>query len=246
MYSFFTEDSLIQGETAILKGPDVNHIKNVLRMKPGEKVRVSNGRDRSYQTEIGEFTEDSVICRILCEEEGGTELPSRIHLFQCLPKQDKMELVIQKNVELGVAQIIPVASRRSIVKLDQKKADAKVARWNAIAKSAAEQSKRLFVPEVTQVMTFAEALSYAAPFAKKAIPYENAEGMKATKAFVESLEKGEDIAVLIGPEGGFEPEEVEMAVKAGFLPLTLGKRILRTETAGMAFNAVLMFELESR
>ena len=248
MYLFFSKEIFESEGCARITGGDVNHIRNVLRMKEGEKVRVSDGASCCYTAEIADFGDEGqeVNLRLLSREEGGTELPARVHLFQCLPKQEKMEWVIQKNTELGVAEIIPVASRRCVVKLDAKKAATKVTRWNAIAESAAKQSKRLVIPEVKPVMSFAEALRYASAFPHRAIPYENAEGMKATRSFLEGLGSGEDIAVFIGPEGGFEPEEVEAAIAAGFEPLTLGKRILRTETAGMTFLALAAFFLEER
>ncbi len=233
-------------EEVRIEGEDYNHIRNVLRMKEGDQIRVSNGKDRCVRTKITSFSEGAVCCAILSEEPDGTELPARIHLFQCLPKADKMETVIQKNVELGVAEIIPVASHRCVVKLDAKKAAAKTERWNSIAESAAKQCKRLRIPQVAPVMRFEEALRYAAGFERKAIPYENAEGMTATRRFAESIRPGEDVAVFIGPEGGFEEAEVEAAKAAGVLPLSLGRRILRTETAGMAFAAMLVYELESR
>ena len=242
---FFAEASQFEGEQVTLRGTDAHHIRNVLRMKPGEEILVSDGAGRNCRAEIREIGEESVICRIL-EEDKNRELPSRIFVFQCLPKGDKMETVIQKCVELGAAGIVPVSSRYCVVKLEGKKAEGKVSRWNAIAKSAAEQSKRSLVPEVTEVKSFREALAYAASFPRKALLYENAEGMKATRDFVENLKPGEDIAVLVGPEGGFSPEEAEEAEMAGFISLSLGRRILRTETAGMAFCAVLSYTLEEK
>ena len=155
-----------------------------------------------------------------------------------------MELIIQKAVELGAWEIVPVASRRAVVKLDEKKAQAKVKRWNAIAESAAKQSGRLRIPQVRSVMSFKEAADYGAGFDKKLIPYELAKGMEQTRTALGEIQPGDSVAIFIGPEGGFEEEEVKLASERGFAPITLGKRILRTETAGMALLSVLMFQME--
>lgn len=244
MYSFFVEDSQIAEKEAYIEGADMRHIRNVLRMREGDHIRISNGKDRCFICRIAAWEEERVRLVLLEEDPEGTELASRICLFQCLPKGDKMEWVIQKNTELGAAEIIPVASRRAVVKLDAKKAKAKVERWQAIARSAAEQSKRTVVPTIHPVMDFEEALAYAEGLDLRVIPYENAEGMEATREWLKSAVPGQSIGILIGPEGGFEREEVDQAMAAGWKPLTLGKRILRTETAGMTLISALMLQLE--
>ena len=231
--------------TVIILGSDVNHIKNVLRMKPGEEIAVSNGGDgREYRCGIIELNEESILCELRFIKEDGVELPSRVHLYQGLPKADKMELIIQKTVELGVAEIIPVAMKRCVVKLDDKKGRQKTERWQAIAEAAAKQSKRGIIPVVREPISFAEAVKEASNMEVKLLPYELAEGMGATKKILENLPKGADIAVFIGPEGGFAPEEAEAAKAAGIEPVTLGKRILRTETAGLTVMAWIMYQLE--
>ena len=159
MYHFFVNQEQIGQDTVTVTGPDVNHIKNVLRMKPGEEVLISNGVDKDYVCRLQTITSDAVTAEIVTVTEGGTELPAKFYLFQGLPKSDKMEFLIQKAVELGVYQVIPVETRRTVVKLDAKKVEAKVRRWNAVSESAAKQSKRLIIPEVTGVMTFQEALN---------------------------------------------------------------------------------------
>lgn len=246
MYHFFVTQEQIDPQEIRIEGSDVNHIRNVLRMAPGEQISISS-RDEAieYTCEIAAFEADCVVVRILSRKEADTELPSRIYLFQGLPKSDKMELIIQKAVELGAYEIIPVATKRAVVKLDRKKEEAKRKRWNAISESAAKQSKRTIVPEVMQVMSFAEAIRYASQHCeKKLIPYELAEGMEETRKIFSDIHPGETVAVFIGPEGGFEEQEIEAARAAGILPITLGKRILRTETAGMTVLSVLMFRLE--
>lgn len=155
-----------------------------------------------------------------------------------------MELIIQKAVELGVYRVIPVATKRCVVKLDDKKAKSKIARWQTIAEAAAKQSKRGIIPQVTDVMSFRDALALASSMDVKMIPYEHAEGMDKTKAIMESLKPGQEIAVFIGPEGGFEEEEIQKALELGIEPVTLGKRILRTETAGFTVLSWIMYHLE--
>ena len=155
-----------------------------------------------------------------------------------------MEWIIQKAVELGAYEIIPVATRRCVVKLDDKKASSKIARWQGIAEAAAKQSKRAIVPKVSGVMTFSQAVEMAADMDVRIIPYELAEGMERTREIIDKMESGQDIAVFIGPEGGFEESEIQLAMGNGIEPVTLGKRILRTETAGMTILSWIMYRLE--
>ena len=246
MQRFFVEPYQIEEEAhrIHINGTDVNHIKNVLRMKCGEDVWISDGGDKEYHCQIEELGEDEVLLHILYAQEPEYELPNKLYLFQGLPKADKMELIIQKAVELGAYSVVPVSTRRCVVKLDNKKAEKKVSRWQQIAESAAKQSKRMLVPEVHSVMTFKEALAYAKELDVLLIPYELAKGMKETKELIQAIEPGKSIGVFIGPEGGFEEQEVADAMEAGAKPITLGHRILRTETAGLAVLSVLMFQLE--
>ncbi|MCM1123299.1 MAG: 16S rRNA (uracil(1498)-N(3))-methyltransferase [Eubacterium sp.] len=246
MYRFFVEPSQIQDKRIRITGSDFNHIKNVLRMKIGEEIAVSNGVDqREYRCGIEEYTDDEVVCTLRFIKEDGVELPSKIYLFQGLPKADKMELVIQKAVELGAYEVIPVAAKRCVVKLDEKKAAAKVNRWQGIAKAAAKQSKRGVIPKVRSVMSMQEAIGYAQDMDVKLIPYELAKDMQHTKKIIESIQPGASIALFIGPEGGYEESEIDAAIRAGIEPITLGRRILRTETAGLAVLSWLMYQLES-
>lgn len=245
MYQFFVEPSQIQGKKVIITGSDVNHMKNVLRMKTGEEIAVKNGLDgKEYRCGIEEFAQDQVICSLRFVREEGVELPSEIYLFQGIPKADKMELIVQKAVELGVFEVIPVAVKRCVVKLDEKKARAKVNRWQGIAEAAAKQCKRGMIPAVREPMTMKEAVAYAGKMDVRLIPYELAEDMAHTKKIIEAIRPGESVAVFIGPEGGFEESEVAEALAAGIEPVTLGKRILRTETAGLTVLSWLMYHLE--
>ena len=232
MQRFFVEPfQVLEEEHRItLTGPDLNHMKNVLRMRIGEDVWISDGSEKEYHCTIEEFQEDSAVLHILYAQESQYELPSRIYLFQGLPKGDKMELIIQKAVELGAYAVVPVETRRCVVKLDAKKAQKKVTRWQQISESAAKQSKRMLIPEVKNVMSWKEAL---------------AQGMKETREILAAIQPGQSVGIFIGPEGGFEEEEVRDAMEAGGKPVTLGKRILRTETAGMTMLSILMYTLES-
>ena len=252
MYHFFVEPSQIGEKDIVITGTDVNHIKNVIRLKPGDEISVSNGIDgRDYRCGIVTITEDEVQCELRFIKEDGVELPAKVYLFQGLPKGDKMELIIQKMVELGVYEIIPVAMQRCVVKLDDKKAKAKIARWQGIAEAAAKQSKRGIVPQIHAVMSYKEALAYAADMDCRLVPYEmeesldGASGMAGTKKLIEAIKPGQSVAIFIGPEGGFEDSEIQNAISQGMKPITLGKRILRTETAGMTAMAWIMYQMEN-
>ena len=245
MYQFFVEPHQIQGNQIIIEGNDVNHIKNVLRMKPGEELAVSNGLDgKEYRCGIVALEEDRILCELRFVKEDGVELSSQVYLFQGLPKADKMEMIIQKCVELGVHAVVPVATKRCVVKLDDKKAKSKISRWQGIAEAAAKQSKRRIVPGVMDVMSFKQALQFVKDFEVKVIPYELAEDISKTREIIGALQPGQKIAVFIGPEGGFEEAEIKEALESGVVPITLGKRILRTETAGLTIMSWIMYQLE--
>lgn len=250
MYRFFVRQEQIDtaGNTVILTGDDRNHIKNVLRMSEGEEVSVMvPGDDREYRCAVSGYTEDTAELKLLFVKESNVELPCEVVLYQALPKSDKMELIITKAVELGAARIVPVATKRAVVKLDGDRAGKKTARWNSISEAAAKQSKRAIIPEVSPVMTFSEAIDDCRGFDVRMIPYElsDPDSMNATRKVIGSIEPGSKIAVFIGPEGGFEESEIELATKAGFVAVTLGRRILRTETAGLVVLAWLIYNLES-
>lgn len=245
MYQFFIDDSQVMDGEVLIEGSDVNHIKNVLRMKPGEKVRVSTENGKNYFCCITELREESVRAEIVEELTEGTELPNKIYLFQGLPKSDKMELIIQKAVELGAYQIVPVAMKNCVVKLDAKKAENKVKRWQEIAKSAAKQSKRSLIPTVEMPLRYEDAISLAAQLDVVLVPYENERGMEATRSVVEGIRPGQSIGIFIGPEGGFAEDEITLAKSHDMALLSLGRRILRTETAGLAMLSILTYQLDS-
>ena len=244
MHHFFVTPQQISGDKIRIEGGDVNHMKNVLRIKLHEKAEISDGESRTYLCEVEAYEEDVAVLHILEEMEADTEPASKLYLFQGLPKSDKMELIVQKAVELGVYQVIPVAMKRSVVRLDDKKAAKKADRWNSIAESAAKQAGRSRIPEVTMPLSYNEALKMAEELDVTLLPYELAGGMEVTREVIRQIKSGQSVGIFIGPEGGFEPEEVDAAVSMGAKVITLGRRILRTETAGLATLAVLMFELE--
>lgn len=250
MYRFYVENEQINlnDKTAFITGDDVNHIRNVLRMRKGEEVSLMvPGDDREYRCAVEELAEDEIDLSLLFVKESNVELPCEVVLYQALPKADKMELIITKAVELGAARIVPVATNRAVVKLDKSRADKKTARWNAISEAAAKQSKRAIIPEVANVMTMKEALADCASYDVKIIPYELADrdSMGKTRDIIGSIKPGSKIAVFIGPEGGFTDEEIEMSKEEGLSVVTLGHRILRTETAGLVVLSWLIYNLES-
>lgn len=298
MYQFFVEENQLAGDRISILGSDVNHIKNVLRMKQGERVRVSvkleravsenasgnisledvstsedgiaQASSRSFFGTIEAITDDEVIVLIESEDENGTELANRIYLFQGLPKGDKMELIIQKAVELGVYEIIPVAMKNCVVKLDDKKAASKVKRWQAISESAAKQSKRTIIPEITMPLSWKEALKKAEELDIVLVPYENERGMEATREIMQNINRGQSIGIFVGAEGGFSTEEINQiapvengenttklsdngkdkkeeasdCIQKKSHRISLGRRILRTETAGLATLSMLIFCLD--
>ncbi len=243
MYNFFVSDGARAGDVYFVTGADHNHIKNVLRMHAGNTILVSeNGK--SHLCEITDINETAVTAKIIEENYNETELPIKIYLFQGLPKSDKMELIIQKAVELGVYAVVPVEMHRSVVKLDEKKKESRRARWQAIAESAAKQSKRNTIPEVCDVLSYKQAMAKAAELDLFLVPYENEKGMLATKEALEKVTRGASVGILIGPEGGFEPKEVAEAAQAGGTPISLGARILRAETAAIASVGMCMLYAE--
>lgn len=246
MLHLFADPSDVQDELLTITGPEVNHIRNVMRLKPGEEISVSIGEDgKEYRYGIESYTEDSVLCRLRFVKDKEVELPVKVLLFQGLPKADKMDLIVQKAVELGAAEIIPVSMERCVVKLDAGKAAKKTARWQTIAESAASQSRRSIIPRVLAPMSMREAVEYAKEQTEvRVIPYELQEDDGSVKQYLESLREGQSVSIFIGPEGGFTPAEVELAKEAGIRPISLGRRILRTETAGLAILSWLIYILE--
>lgn len=237
---FFNKNDISRGQVQLF-GEDEKHIKTVLRAREGEEMTLCDGEGMDYQCRIVSL-ERGVLLDILSKEVCETEPKTKITLYQGLPKADKMELIIQKCVELGVDRIVAVSTERAIVKLD-KKENKKLERWQKIAEAAAKQSGRGKIPEIgQQVLKFKEAVAEAKGLDGAIIPYEKEEET-GIRQFVQGFQ-GESIGVFIGPEGGFAEEEIALAQENGITPITLGKRILRTETAGMTTAAILLYELD--
>lgn len=243
MYNFFVNVENKKENRYFITGDDFNHIKNVLRMNVGEQFLVSCD-GASDLCELENIQSDTVVAKIINENYQNTNLPINIHLFQGLPKSDKLELIIQKAVELGVATVTPVSMKRSIVKIDDKKKKSKRERWQAIAEAAAKQSKRTAVPEVCDILSYKEFIDRAKELDLLLVPYECAEGMAATKAALTQIKSGMNIGIIIGPEGGFEQKEIDMARELGGKIISLGSRILRTETAAITTVAMCMLYSE--
>lgn len=237
---FFNKNDISRGQVQLF-GEDEKHIKTVLRAREGEEMTLCDGEGMDYQCRIVSL-ERGVLLDILSKEVCETEPKTKITLYQGLPKADKMELIIQKCVELGVDRIVAVSTERAIVKLDKKESK-KLERWQKIAEAAAKQSGRGKIPEIgQQVLKFKEAVAEAKGLDGAIIPYEK-EQETGIRQFVQGFQ-GESIGVFIGPEGGFAEEEIALAQETGITPITLGKRILRTETAGMTTAAILLYELD--
>ena len=246
MNRFFVPPEQIRDGIVTITGGDVNHLKNVLRLKKGGEVLVNDGSDRVYRCAVDEYGRDEARLTVLSSETVDRELPSRVVLFQGLPKGDKFDAILQKSVELGVYSVVPVEMKRCVAKWDKTRESGKLKRYRAISESAAKQSGRNFVPEVAEAMTLEDAVAYANGLDVLLVPYENEESVAETNAALDALRPDQSVGVFIGPEGGFEPEEIEKLKAAGAKTVTLGKRILRTETAGPAVLAMLVYLLEIR
>lgn len=245
MNRFFVDfDGQTFDKSIEITGEDVNHIKNVLRLKVKDEIIISDGRGRDYRCQISVIENEKVVADISDVCDNFAELETAVTLFQGFPKSDKMDFIIQKAVELGVARIVPVLTKRTVVKLEDKKAAKKTERFQAIARAAAKQSGRGIVPEVTKPVSWQEALAMAETLEMNILPYEEAEGVAHSKAVFSGIKGKKSLGIFIGPEGGFAREEVTAAEEIGAETVTLGHRILRTETAGMAVMSIIMFELE--
>ena len=243
MFNFFVDECARAGDSFRIGGKDRNHICNVLRMQIGDTFLVSCG-GVSCLCRLGQIEDDAVVAEIVEEDYRNTELPVRFYLFQGLPKGDKLELIIQKTVELGVAGIIPVEMSRCVMKLDEKKKKARKERWQSIAESAAKQSKRNVIPEVSDVVTYKQAMEKVAELDLFLVPYENERGMAATREALARIRPGMSVGILVGPEGGFEDKEIRLAREAGAAIISLGKRILRAETAAVTAVGLGMLHVE--
>lgn len=248
MPKFFVTSNEIENDKIKIKGTDVNHIKNVLRAKIEDKIDICNTDEmKDYECKIEELTNDYITCKIISEKQNVSESKVEITIFQGLPKVDKMELIIQKSVELGVNKIIPVDMKRCVVKLKDKDKIKKVERWQKISEVASKQCGRGIIPKIGQVIKVKEITNMIEEYDAVLVAYEKEENnyLKIEIDKLKNLEKDKKkIAIVIGPEGGLEEEEVKQLQENGAKIITLGKRILRTETVALNMISILMYELE--
>ncbi len=240
MPKFFVEPYDVD-EKIYLTGDNYHHCINVLRLREGDKITVCDGSLKDYEAEISEILSDRAVCEIISETENDREPSVSISLFQGLPKGDKMSLICEKCVEAGVFDIFPVALKRCVVKLDKKDYQKKRERLSKIILSASKQSGRGIVPEIHSLCSFDEMIAKIKDYDLFLFPYELEEEV-SLKSKIKDF-KGKTIALVIGPEGGFSTEEAEKLISSGAVSVSLGKRILRTETAGMATIFNILYEL---
>ena len=247
MPKFFIKNDQLENEKITILGEDVKHISNVLRMKVGDVIQVCNSDTQiNYNVGLSSFEKDKVVGIITETIESEAESSINLKIFQGIPKSDKMELIIQKSTELGVKELIPVDMERCVSKINGKDAAKKIERWQKIAEVAAKQSGRDMIPNIENVMTIKQIAGLTDTLDMLIVPYERAEGYSFKDAVDEIKDKNIDnisIGIVIGPEGGFEPSEIEILKDSGAKIVTLGKRILRTETVALAMSSVIMYEL---
>ena len=246
MYKFFVEDKQIKESIVNIIGEDVNHIKNVLRLEVEEEICICNKETSiSFLCKIIELSNDLIICEIIEEIKYTTESNIYIHIFQGLPKSDKFEFIIEKCTEIGVKEITPVSMKRSIVKLEEKDKVKKLNRWQKIAEVAAKQSKRDCILKVNNVINFQNIFENVKDYDILLVAYEN-EKDNTLKEVLKKYKNKENIkiAVIIGPEGGMDESEINICKDNKFISITLGKRILRTETAPLVVSSNILYELE--
>lgn len=236
---FFTP--VISGDKFEITGEDSRHISKSLRMKVGEELTLCTLDGKRHECEIESFTTDSVFVKVLsstvCEQEPSV----KITLFMALTKGDKMDDIVQKSVELGVYEIVPVLTARCISRPDEKQMKKKVERWQKIAESAASQSRRGIVPAVKDVLTLKEATALCASFERSIVFYEC--GGEKLRDIVN--ENTKTLSMFVGPEGGFEEAEIELLKENGVIPTTLGTRILRAQTAPLAGITAVMYQTKN-
>lgn len=246
MYKFFVNENQIENNEIQIMGEDVNHIKNVLRLEIGENICICiKEKEKSFNCKILDLDKNKVRCKKLEEILETTETNTYIHIFQGLPKADKLEFIIEKCTEIGVKEITPVAMKRSIVKLDEKDKAKKLIRWQKIAEVAAKQSKRDTIVKINNVINFQNIFEKITDYDILLVAYEE-ETQRNLKSILKSLKNKENIkiAVLIGPEGGIDENEMKLCKDNNFISVSLGKRILRTETAPLVISSNIIYELE--
>ncbi|MCC8169761.1 MAG: 16S rRNA (uracil(1498)-N(3))-methyltransferase [Oscillospiraceae bacterium] len=243
MPKFFTARENISDTQIVIDNEDVNHISRVLRMNIGDEITVCDGRGFDYKVKITEIEDKKIICEITEKHKSDTEPNIEVTLFQGLPKASKMDYIIQKPTELGITRFVPCKLLRCVTKLENQKAEMKkTERWQKIAEAAAKQSGRGIVPKIVPPMTLEQVIEEMRGYDICFAPYE-CEEKKNLRSVLRSKSEIKRAAYIIGPEGGFAPSEIDKITSAGIDTVTLGKRILRTETAGEAVLSMIMYEI---
>ena len=243
--TFYVKNNQVNSETISIIGDDVKHIRNVLRHKVDDELEICDESGFRYFTKIREFSENEILLEIVEQTDKNTEMPVKIDLYQGLPKSDKMDLIVQKTTELGVSSIIPVITERVIVKLEKGNENKKIERWNKIAAEAAKQSGRQLIPVVENVVNLEKIVEKLSKYDIVIVPFECEKDSTLKNILKNVKNKIENIAVVIGPEGGFSEKDIATLEKSSnVVKVSLGKRILRTETAGLATIAMLLYEYE--
>ena len=241
MYNFFVNSNDINDNFAKISGEDYNHIRNVLRMKIGTKILINDKeKSNSYLAEIQEIGAKEIICKVI-EKIASNEMSVNVTLFQGIPKSDKMEYIIQKSVELGVSEIVPTEMKNCVAKINNE--ENKLTRWNKISETAAKQSKRSIIPKVESKISFDDLLNKIKEFDLVIVAYEN-EKHTSLKDVLHNCKGVKNIAIIIGPEGGIDTKELKLLEDNGVQVASLGKRILRTETAPIAMLSMILYEYE--
>ena len=250
MPKFFVRQNQVGDGKIVINGQDVKHIRNVLRAKVGEELEICNSETgENFLCSILEFNEDKIWCNIEQKIQEKTESNVKVTIFQGLPKADKMEYIIQKSVELGVYDITPVDMKRCVVKLNEKDKIKKVERWKKISEVAAKQSGRNIIPQINNVTNIKNIYELIPKYDIVIVAYEN-EQNRTLKEQLKQIKEADKtgkikIGIVIGPEGGLEENDVEQLEKNGAKIVTLGKRILRTETVALNVLSIIMYELEN-
>ncbi|CDE90567.1 MAG: 16S rRNA (uracil(1498)-N(3))-methyltransferase [Clostridia bacterium] len=251
MPKFFVKEEQIQENQIIILGQDVNHIKKVLRAKIGDELQICNSQNgENFLCEIDNLEEEKIICQIKEKIQEQVESNIEVTIFQGLPKADKMEYIIQKSVELGVYDITPVEMKRCVVKLNEKDKSKKIERWQKISEVAAKQCGRDIIPQINNIINIKNICNLIQEYDMVLVAYENEE-KNTLKEQLENIKKQNNskskvkIGIIIGPEGGLEEKDVETLKENGAKVITLGRRILRTETVALNVLSIIMYELEN-
>ena len=247
MQKFFVDENQIKDNKIYIEGTDVKHISSVLRLEKEEKIQICNKKTmENYIVQIEEIEKEKIVTKIIEKLQTNVESNVEIHLYQGLPKADKMELIIQKTIELGIYKIIPVDMVRCVVKLEEKDQKKKIERWQKIAEGAAKQSKRDIIPKIEDKIKLKEVINKMEQYDVFIVAYEE-ETNRTLKQVLKELENKNNykIGILVGPEGGIDAKEIENLKENGATIVTLGKRILRTETAPITMVSNILYELEN-